>query len=34
MDKEDIIIYYRELLIDSSFNDDVNTTTNKDTIYE
>lgn len=34
MDKEDIIIYYRELLVSSSFNDDVNTTTNKDTIYE
>lgn len=34
MDKEDIIIYYRELLIGSSFNDDVNITTNKNTIYE
>lgn len=34
MDKEDIIIYYRELLISSSFNAYVNTTTNKDTIYE
>ena len=34
MDKEDIIIYYRELLVGSSFNDDVNTAINKDTIYE
>ena len=34
MDKEDIIIYYRELLIGSSFNDDVNTAINKNTIYE
>ena len=34
MDKEDTIIYYRELLIGSSFNDDVNAITNKDTIYE
>ena len=34
MDKEDTIIYYRELLIGSSFNDDVNTAINKDTIYE
>ena len=34
MDKENIAIYYRELLVGSSFNDDVNTTTNKDTIYE
>ena len=34
MDKKDTTIYYRELLTSSSFNDDVNTTTNKDTIYE
>lgn len=34
MDKKDTTIYYRELLISSSFNDDVNTATNKDTIYE
>lgn len=34
MDKKDTTIYSRKLLIGSSFNDDVNTTTNKDTIYE
>lgn len=34
MDKKDTVIYYRELLIGSSFNDDVNITTNKNTIYE
>lgn len=34
MDKENTVIYYRELLIGSSFNDDVNTATNKNTIYE
>lgn len=34
MDKKDTVIYYRELLIGSSFNDDVNAAANKDTIYE
>lgn len=34
MDKKDTTIYYRKLLIGSSFNAYVNTTTNKDTIYE
>lgn len=34
MDKEDIIIYYRELLISSSFDAYVYTAINKDTIYE
>ena len=34
MDKKDTTIYYRELLIGSSFNDDVYTAINKDTIYE
>ena len=34
MDKEDIISYYRELLIGSSFNAYVYTAINKDTIYE
>ncbi len=34
MDKKDTTIYYRELLVSSSFNDDVNIITNKDTIYE
>ena len=34
MDKKDTTIYSRKLLISSSFDDDVNTTTNKDTIYE
>ena len=34
MDKKDTVIYYRELLVSSSFNDDVYAVTNKDTIYE
>ena len=34
MDKEDIIIYYRELLVGSSFDAYVYTAINKDTIYE
>lgn len=34
MDKEDIIICYRKLLIGSSFDAYVYTATNKDTIYE
>lgn len=34
MDKEDIIIYYRELLVGSSFNAYVYAAINKDTIYE
>ena len=34
MDKEDIIIYYRELLAGSSFDAYVYTAINKDTIYE
>lgn len=34
MDKEDIIIYYRELLTGSSPNVYVYTAINKDTIYE
>lgn len=34
MDKKDTTIYYRKLLIGSSFNDDVNAAANKDTIYE
>ena len=34
MDKKDTTIYYRELLTSNSFNGYVNTTANKDTIYE
>ena len=34
MDKKDTTIYHRELLIGSFFNDDVNITANKNTIYE
>ena len=34
MDKKDTTIYYREFLTSNSLNDDVNTTTDKDTIYE
>ena len=34
MDKENIAIYYRELLISSSFDAYVYTAINKDTIYE
>ena len=34
MDKKDTTIHSRKLLISSSFDAYVNTTTNKDTIYE
>lgn len=34
MDKKDTTIYYRELLISSSFDAYVYTAINKDTIYE
>lgn len=34
MDKKDTVIYYRELLISSSFDAYVYTAINKDTIYE
>ena len=34
MDKKDTTIYSRKLFTSNYFNDDVNTTTNKDTIYE
>lgn len=34
MDKKDTTIYYRELLVGSSFNAYVYAATNKNTIYE